>query len=56
MAEKNGWPFSLLGHMQGDAIRGDVGLLDLWAVDPCETIRPSHATQQKACTYCRTAS
>jgi hypothetical protein len=34
MAEKNGWPFSLLGHMQGDAIRGDVGLLGQWAVNP----------------------
>src|SRR5579864_8220350 len=48
MAEKNGSPLPLLSYVQGDAISGDVVLLEKRAVDPFKTLRSSHSTQQQA--------
>ena len=50
MAEKNCWPFPLLGNVQGDAISIDVGLLEQGAVGASTTGRFSHLTQQQAST------
>ena len=48
MAEKNGWPFTLLSDVQGDAISSDVVLPEKGAVDASKTCRSSHSTQQQA--------
>lgn len=46
MEEKNGRPFSLLRHMQGNSIRGDVIFLEWWF-----RCRDRHLTQNQTSTH-----
>jgi hypothetical protein len=48
VAEKDSRPLSLLGYVQGDAIRSDIVVLEVWAVDASRRFRLSHSTQQRA--------
>jgi hypothetical protein len=48
VAEKDSRPLSLLGYAQGDAIRSDIVVLEVCAVDASRRFRLSHSTQQRA--------
>jgi hypothetical protein len=48
MAEKNGWPFPLFSYMQGDAIGGDIVLLERRTVDASKPFRFNRFVQQQA--------